>query len=106
MKFLSKCKNQVLCIKPSRAQIVDGITVPIPGEHIRFNSGEYETNNQKEIEFIKKHRLFNSQITAVEEKNEGLDALKQLADELGIQYSPNIGFDTLKKRIEDAKAGE
>lgn len=61
-KFISKCSNQVLCMKPQRPQIIDGIVIPVPGEHIRFENGEYETSDKKEIEFITKHRLFGSQI--------------------------------------------
>jgi hypothetical protein len=61
-KFISKCANQVLTMKPQRNQILDGIVFPVQGEHIRFNNGEYETEDKKEIEFIKKHRLFGSQI--------------------------------------------
>ena len=33
-----------------------------------------------------------------------LEALKKEADELKIQYSPNIGLDTLQQRIDEAKA--
>ena len=61
-KFIAQCSNQVLCMKPQRVQVVDGIVLPVPGEHIRFNNGEYETNDKKEIEFIKNHRLYQSQI--------------------------------------------
>lgn len=61
-KFISRCPNQVLTMKPSRQQVLDGIVFPVPGEHIRFNGGEYETDDKKEINFIQKHRLFGSQI--------------------------------------------
>ena len=66
-KFLSKCPNQVLCVKPNRVQIADGIAMPVTGEHIRFNNGEFETEDKKEIEFLRKHRLFGFEITEVEE---------------------------------------
>ncbi|PLR84660.1 hypothetical protein CVD25_01095 [Bacillus canaveralius] len=62
MKFRSKCDNQVLCVKPARNQVQDGIVLQIPGEHIRFNSGEYETTDKSEISFLKKHRLFGVEI--------------------------------------------
>ena len=35
-----------------------------------------------------------------------LELLKQRADTLGIKYSPNIGVDTLKQKIEDKLAGD
>lgn len=66
-KFLSKCKNQVLCIRPNRVQIVEGIPVPVPGEHIRFDRGEYNTDDKKEIAFLRKHPLLNVSITEAEE---------------------------------------
>lgn len=59
-KFISRCSNQVLTMKPQRTQIIDGIVLPVPGEHIRFENGEYTTNDKKEIEFLKKHRLNGS----------------------------------------------
>ncbi len=34
-----------------------------------------------------------------------LELLKQRADTLGIKYSPNIGVDTLKQKIEDKLDG-
>lgn len=66
MKFVSKISNHVLCVKPNRQQVQDGIVVPIPGEHIRFSNHEFETSDKKEIAFIKGHRLFGSQITVVD----------------------------------------
>ncbi|AZN43360.1 hypothetical protein [Paenibacillus albus] len=64
-KFSSRCPNQVLCMSPSRNTIVDGILVPVPGTHIRFENGEYDTNEKKEVDFIRKHRLFGSSIVEV-----------------------------------------
>jgi hypothetical protein len=66
-KFLSKCPNQVICMKPNRVQIYDGIPMPVQGQHIRFNNGEYEATDKKEIEFIRKHSLFGRCITEIEE---------------------------------------
>lgn len=66
-KFLSKCQNQVLCMVPNRVQIVDGISMPVPGQAIRFDRGEYNTEDKKEINFIRKHALFKVSITEVEE---------------------------------------
>lgn len=76
-KFISKVSNQVLTIKPQRTQVIDGIVQPIPGEHIRFQNGEYECNEKsaegkKHAEFIRNHRLFGSRI--FEEKAVGKDA--------------------------------
>ncbi|MGK9250835.1 hypothetical protein [Paenibacillus humicus] len=64
-KFSSRCVNQVLCMVPARNSIVEGILVPVPGQHIRFENGEYTTNVKKEVDFIKGHRLFGSSIVEV-----------------------------------------
>ncbi len=66
-KFLSKCQNQAICMKPSRVQIYDGIAVPVPGQRILFNNGEYETADKKEIDFLRKHSLFGRGITEATE---------------------------------------
>jgi hypothetical protein len=55
-------------MKPSRNTIQDGIVIAVPGEHIRFNNGEYETSDKSEIDFIKRHRFFGSKITEVTEE--------------------------------------
>mgnify|MGYP001260819923 CR=1 FL=1 len=64
-KFQSRCPNQVLCIKPARNSVVDGIVVPVPGEHIRFENGEYVTNDKDKIAFLRKHRFFGTSIVEV-----------------------------------------
>lgn len=63
VKFIAKCHNQVLTIKPNRVQIADGIPFPVQGEHIRFDRFEYSTSDPKEIEFIRNHRFYGHQIT-------------------------------------------
>lgn len=57
MKYISKCHNQVLTIKPNRPQVIDGIVVAIPGEHVRFSNSEFDTEDKKTIDFLSKHRL-------------------------------------------------
>lgn len=42
--------------------------------------------------------------TTEKETLDELEALKKEADELGVKYGKTIGIDTLKKRIEEAKA--
>lgn len=70
-RFLSKSSNLVLCMKPADKSRVDGVVYNQPGEHIRFNNGEYETNDKKEIEFIRNHRLIDSMITEVDAESKG-----------------------------------
>jgi hypothetical protein len=64
-KFQARCPNQVLCIKPARVSIVEGIPYPVPGEHIRFENGEFETTDKDKIAYLKKHRLFGTSIVEV-----------------------------------------
>lgn len=66
-KYQSRCPNQVICIKPSSNTFVNGIPYPVPGEHIRFENSEYESDDKKKIEFIEKHRLFGTAIVRVDE---------------------------------------
>lgn len=61
-KFLSKCENQILCMTPGDKQVIGSTIMNVKGKHIRFGNGEYETTDQEEIEFIKSHRLYGSQI--------------------------------------------
>ena len=73
-KFISKCPNQVLTIRPKRTQIIDGIAQPVPGEHIRFVNGEVVIDEstkegKKQAEFIRNHRFFGNRI--FEEKQKG-----------------------------------
>lgn len=63
VKFIAKCHNQVLTMKPKRNQIVDGMVIVIEGEHIRFDRFEYITEDPREIEFIRNHRFFGLEIT-------------------------------------------
>jgi hypothetical protein len=67
VKFISKYENLVLCVKPNRVQIQDGIAMQVPGEHIRFQGFEYETTDKSEIVFLKKHRLYSVDFTVAEE---------------------------------------
>jgi hypothetical protein len=66
-KFLSKSKNQVLCMVPDTQQVINGITMPVKGERIHFNNGEFEADEKTEdgkrkADYIRGHRLFGSRI--------------------------------------------
>lgn len=63
MKYVSKCNNLVLCMKQNRSQVVDGIVITVPGEHVRFNNHEFETDDKKIIEWLKKHNLKGTSFT-------------------------------------------
>ena len=67
-KFISKCPNQILTQIPNRRAVQDGIVIPKQGKHIHFSSGEYETTDKQEINFIRQHPLFGVSITEAEEK--------------------------------------
>lgn len=62
VRYQSWCPNQVLGIVPNRQSIIDGIVVPVPGQRIAFENGQYETSDEAEIEFIERHWLFGSKI--------------------------------------------
>lgn len=63
MKYISKCHNLVLTMKPNRMQIVDGMAISVPGEHVRFSNSEFDTEDKKTIEFLGKHRLKGTAFT-------------------------------------------
>ena len=60
MKYVSKCHNLVLTIKPKRTQILEGIVYAVPGEHVRFSNFEYETTDKKVVEWLAQHPLKNT----------------------------------------------
>lgn len=66
-KYMSNSPNQVLCIRPARTEFINGIPNPIPGDHVRFERGEYETDDEEKIGFIEKHRLFGTSIVRLDE---------------------------------------
>jgi len=61
-KYQSWCPNQVLGMIPNRVTIVEGLPIPTPGKRIAFENGEYETDDETEIEFIESHELYGSKI--------------------------------------------
>ena len=63
MKYVSKCNNLVLTIKPNRNQVMDGIVITVPGEHVRFNNHEYETSDKQIIVWLKNHTLLGTAFT-------------------------------------------
>lgn len=67
MRYISKCKNLVLCMKPNRVKIAEGMTETVPGEHVRFSGHEYETDDKKIIDWLGKHRLKDTAFTAFTE---------------------------------------
>jgi hypothetical protein len=76
-KYQSRCPNQVLCMKPASVQIVNGIPYPVPGEHIRFENGEFETDDKAKIAFLEKHRLYGTSIVKVDEPKKAAAATQE-----------------------------
>lgn len=71
MKFISKYKNQVLTMIPDRMQVIDGIAIPVPGKHIRFEGGAYETDAKEEVDYIRNHRFFGTRIFEEKQTRKG-----------------------------------
>ena len=44
---------------PSRKDIISGMPVVVYGKSLVFNDGKYETEDQGEIDYIRKHSDFN-----------------------------------------------
>ena len=98
VKFFSKCDNQVICMIPNRAQVIDGVVVPQAGKHIRFNNGEYETADKKEIDFLRRHALYGRAIVEV-------DDVGKLQAESGMTGSPTEKTEGQTQNEEDADSG-
>jgi hypothetical protein len=53
MKFISRFKEHVIVFKHRINQVINGISVPISGDHIEFKNGEYATEDKDKIDFLK-----------------------------------------------------
>lgn len=63
--FLSRYQNLILVIEPSLPK------KPKPGKRIEFMQGRYETNDKKEIEYLRGHKKFGHLFMEIpEEKTE------------------------------------
>lgn len=57
-RFISPSKNLRLVMKPMRRQIVEGVPFLMPGKAIKFSNGVYETDDEKELQFLRNHPVF------------------------------------------------
>lgn len=75
---------------------------------VPYKNSEVITGDKKEAEYLRRNRGFEEVLEEktkpTEEKEAELKELKAKATELGVQFSVNIGSDTLKKRIEEKEA--
>ena len=67
-KFVCTYKDLTIVMEPGSRTLVDNRLIAKRGRHIEFKNGEYKTEDPKEIEFIKSHRLFGRQVFEHEEK--------------------------------------
>lgn len=70
-KFMARCSNQVLTMIPQRQRVESGLVITDPGKHIHFENGIYETEDEKEIAFLRKHKFFGTRIAEVPDKATG-----------------------------------
>jgi len=59
--FITKYKNVTLIMEPTYHQVVNGKTQIVYGKEIRFLGGEYKTENEKEIKFLRNHPYMEQQ---------------------------------------------
>jgi len=69
MIFVSKFVRLNLVMKPGSKSYVDGRVIVKAGRSIQFENGKYKTEDKKEIDFIRKHRLFSTAIFEHEPEN-------------------------------------
>ncbi len=72
---------------------------------IHFTNGVGETDDKYLIEWFKKHGYEVGEKSTLDDEQQEptLDDLKKIADELGIDYGTNIGYQTLLQRINAKK---
>jgi hypothetical protein len=80
MKFRSKYPNVKYVVKPTGLQVINGIPVVMAGKSIQFEHGEYDTNDEAEIEFLKGKADFGITLFAEEDKKEDKKEKKPAGD--------------------------
>ena len=53
MKFINKFREMRFIMKSARSVQRDGLFFTEGGHHIKFVNGQYETNNEEEINYLK-----------------------------------------------------
>lgn len=61
MKFKAFNKNLRLIVKHPWREVQNGYPIDHLEESIQFRNGWFDTEDEKQIEFLKKHRLFSGQ---------------------------------------------
>ncbi len=61
VRFLSPCPNYQILVKPYIISIVNGFPVHDRGESIEFDNGEYLTDNEATLAFLRKHQAYGSE---------------------------------------------
>lgn len=59
MKFKAYNRGLMLCVKTPWREVQNGLPIDHPGEFLKWVNRVYETENETEIEWLKKHKLFS-----------------------------------------------
>lgn len=65
-RFFNKAKNYQILIAPTSIDVKNNIPILTHGKKIEFQNGEYITDDNKKIDFLRKHKAFG--IDFVEDK--------------------------------------
>lgn len=87
MKFQSKYKELRLIVEPERTELTNAGRKIVPGKAIEFKNFLYETEDKKEIKFIKEHRMFGVNIFVMKSEEEQEDELIAKAEEVKAKRS-------------------
>jgi hypothetical protein len=68
MEFVNKVSNIKYVIKPTYAEVVNGIRQVKYGESVQFVNGKFETNDKEVIKYLKGHPDFGVMMFANETK--------------------------------------
>jgi len=97
MKFLSRWKEHRIVIKPAYYREVDSKAILVQGKAIQFHDNEFITEDQEEIDFLKKHREFGTIIHEVPSGDEINAGILKIAEE--IEQKKSVKFKGDKEEV-------
>lgn len=101
MIFQSKYKEHRLIVTAQRVEMTNFGRNLVAGKTIEFKNSLFETEDKKEIEFIKKHPSFGIDIVEIPSVKEQEDALIKKAEEIKAQREDKVS--AVEEMVKKAK---
>jgi len=118
IKFISKWEEHRIVMSPSRKVLVGFEPVQSQGKSIQFKNGEFETDVQEEIDFLRSNSEFGTiihEVPSVEDTKKGIlemaekikqakqPATEDLKCECGFVAKSKLGLISHKKKCDEKK---